>query len=475
MFKGRLISPYQHTGVRWLVERETVFGDNRGGFLCDEMGLGKTVQMIATMCANLVQKTLIIVPKSIVSQWADEIKAFAPTFAVSKFDSSRKELPGFLNPTIVIAPYSALIQRKGKPQSALLGVRWDRVILDEAHEIRNRKSITYNTAMQLRAPIRWVLTGTPIFNSLKDFVSLGTFIGLNKLAIEMHPQLFREKYVMRRTKQDVAEFNARLELPPADFQDIELEMYPEEKELYKAVFDNARGVAREHHVSKGLHMMALLEAFLRTRQVLTWPQMYFDGMARKEENAGVEFAPWTGRSNKLETLIKYIMEHRKEKALVFCQIIGEMNQIQNMLAEQNIETFRIDGSVDKDDREARIKAFKASSKAPVFLIQIKSGGVGLNLQVATRVYITSPSWNPATELQAIGRSHRTGQTQKVFIKRLIYAGDEQLPSVEQSILELQDKKNRICAEVLNDQRILSQLPKKKSNVTFYDLKRIFKV
>ena len=181
------------------------------------------------------------------------------------------------------------------------------------------------------------------------------------------------------------------------------------------------------------------------------------------------------RAAKHEALLAYILEHPKEKSIVFCQFIGEMNKIHDMLAQQNMEIFRIDGSVDKDDREARVKAFKASTKASVFLIQIKSGGVGLNLQAATRVYITSPSWNPATELQAIGRAHRTGQTQKVYIKRLIYAGDEQLPSVEQSILELQDQKNRICAEVLNDQRILNQLPKKKSNVTFYDLKRIFKV
>lgn len=474
MFRGRLISPYQHTGVKWLVQRETAFGDVRGGFLCDEMGLGKTVQMIATMSANLMQRTLIIVPKSIVPQWADEIKNFSPTFAVSKFDGPARELPSFLNPTIVIAPYSALIQRKGKPPSRLLSVQWDRVILDEAHEIRNRKSITHINALQLRASIRWVITGTPIFNSLKDFISLGVFIGLNKLSMQTHPQAYREKYVLRRTKQDVAEFNKRLELPPADFQDIELEMYPEEKELYKDVFDNARGVAKEYHASKALHMMALIEAFLRTRQVLTWPQMYFDGIARKEENAGVEFPPWTGRSKKLETLLAYIMTHRKEKTLVFCQFIGEMNKIQDMLAEQEIETFRIDGSVDRDLREERIKSFKSSTKAPVFLIQIKSGGVGLNLQEATRVYITSPSWNPATELQAIGRAHRTGQTQKVFIKRLIYSGGD-LPSVEQSILELQDKKNKICAEVLNDQRILAQLPKKNSNINFYDLRRIFKV
>jgi SNF2 family DNA or RNA helicase len=222
-------------------------------------------------------------------------------------------------------------------------------------------------------------------------------------------------------------------------------------------------------------MMALIEAFLRTRQVMTWPQMYFDGISKKEENANVEFPKWTGRSKKLDSLMSFIAEHPKEKSLVFCQFIGEMNEIHRRLQEQNITTFRIDGSVDKDVRETQIKDFRASTTGAVFIIQIKSGGVGLNLQDATRVYITSPSWNPATELQAIGRAHRTGQTQKVFIKRLIYGPVEDTPSVEQSILELQDRKTRICAEVLNDQRIIEQMPKKKKNVTFYDLKKIFKV
>jgi len=475
MFKGRLISPYQHDGVKWLINRETCTEDYKGGFLCDEMGLGKTVQMLATMSANLVQKTLIIAPKSVAPQWADEIQKFTPTFGVRKWDSSQKDLPMFLRPTVVIATYSALIQRKGKPPTPLLSVKWDRIVLDEGHEIRNRKSITFQSAIQLRSPIRWVLTGTPIFNSIKDFVTLGMFVGFNKLSVEMNSKYYREKYVLRRTKQDVAEFNKRLELPPVDFQNIELEMYPEEKELYKNVFDDACGVARERHANKALHMMALIEAFLRTRQVMTWPQMYFDGISRKEENAAVEFPEWAGRSKKMDSLVEFVLEHPKEKSLVFCQFIGEMNEIQKRLFRHDIETFRIDGSVDKDIRELQIKNFRGAKPGAVFLIQIKAGGVGLNLQEATRVYITSPAWNPATELQAIGRAHRTGQNQKVFIKRLIYAGDDDMRSVEQSILELQDKKTQICAEVLNDQRILSQMPKKKGNINFYDLKNIFKV
>jgi SNF2 family DNA or RNA helicase len=112
--------------------------------------------------------------------------------------------------------------------------------------------------------------------------------------------------------------------------------------------------------------------------------------------------------------------------------------------------------------------------------------VGLNLQQATRVYITSPAWNPATELQAIARAHRTGQTQKVTVRKLIYTGEEggvtpdgrirpALPSVEESILALQETKTKVCAEVLNDSRVLAQMPTTNPKVTIHALKKIFRV
>ena len=432
MFRSRLIAPYQHDGVRWMAQRETE--ETPGGFLCDEMGLGKTVQMLATMCVNVRHKTLIIVPKSIVSQWKTEIRRFVPTFKVHIFDGAKRTIPNFdNNPWVVVAPYSVLGQRKGQPESALLSVTWDRVILDEAHEIRNRTSAVHIACHALKSDIRWCMSGTPIFNSMKDFVALGSFLGLKQNMIQCYTEDVIRKYVMRRTKQDVSQFNKRLELPPLDFEDIELEMYKEERDLY---------------------------------------EVYIDGIARKNDETPEK---WEGRSKKMETLMENIKSHPKEKSLVFCQFIGEMDHIQELLADENITTFRIDGSVDKDQREGRIQGFKSASPGAVFLIQIKSGGVGLNLQQATRVYITCPAWNPATELQAIARSHRTGQTEKVVVRRLIYTGEERLPSVEESILSLQEAKTKVCAELLNDQRLMEQIPKRKSQVTVHDLKKIFRV
>jgi SNF2 family DNA or RNA helicase len=476
MLKTRLIAPYQREGVQWLVGRETA-ENYPGGFLCDEMGLGKTVQLIAMMLCNPKPRTLVVVPKSIVGQWCSEVARFAPSLSTHAFDGAKRRLPTRL-PDIVVAPYSVLPQRPGAARCELLGVEWDRVILDEGHEIRNKKSKSHIACNALQAQIRWVVSGTPVFNSMKDFVALCGFIGIPREVVQGYTDRIRESYVLRRTKEDVARFNPRLELPPCDFQNIELEMYPEERALYKDVFERGQAIVR-HVIKTGtqnLHQMELLECLLRTRQVMTWPQLYLDGIALKEES---DPEPWLGRSRKMETLLESIKSHPSEKTLIFTQFMGEMDRIQELLSAEGVTAFRIDGSVAKDQREERIAAFKKAAGGAVFIIQIKAGGVGLNLQEATRVYITCPSWNPATELQAIGRAHRTGQTRKVTVRRLVYMGEDgvaPLPSVEQSIMHLQEGKARVCAEVLNDPRLETQVPNAtRTKMTIHALKKIFAV
>jgi SNF2 family DNA or RNA helicase len=452
LLKTRLITPYQHTGLKWLVERETLDTIHPGGFLCDEMGLGKTVQMLATMCANPA-KTLIIVPKSIVSQWRDEVVRFTPHLSINVFDGPNRLIT---DADVTIAPYSVLPSRAHQPVCRLLNVRWGRVILDEGHEIRNKRSKTHIAACALRSEIKWILTGTPIFNSMADFANLCGFLGHNRKDVQAMPDFFKEKYVLRRTKADVSEYNKRLELPPCDFQNLELEMYPEESELYQEVFDRAQGVIQNIMKSdnRAMHQMEMLEALMRTRQALTWPQTYLNGIAAQLK---VEPEEWTGRSKKFETLIELIESHPTEKSLVFYNFTGEMTEIQKRLGDRQV--FVLNGSTCKLQRDAAISEFKSSTKipAPVFLIQIKAGGVGINLQEATRVYITAPSWNPATELQAIARSHRTGQNHKVIVRRLVYIGTDATPSVEQSIMALQAGKANLAAELLKDTRIGTQI------------------
>ena len=464
--RTRLITPYQHDGVKWLVERE-LSSDYPGGFLCDEMGLGKTVQLLATMCTNPRGRTLVIVPKSIVSQWVSEIQKFAPHMEALTYDGTKRKIPEFVaaRQTVVIAPYSVV--RDGELQK----VGWDRIILDEAHEVRNIKSKTSVAVLALRAPIKWLVTGTPIFNSVKDFVSLCAILGITKSHVQCYLPEVRARYVIRRTKEDL---NDRLKLPPCDFQNVELAMTSEESDLYQDVFMTAQGIVREifQAGTQGTHQMEILECLLRVRQVMTWPQLYLNGIAKKEELVAEK---WCGKSAKIDALLKMIAEHPTEKSLVFTQFMGEMDEIQRRLEEYNCDVYRIDGSVDKEAREYRIGAFKKSSRGAIFLIQIKAGGVGLNLQEATRVYITTPAWNPATELQAIGRAHRTGQLSKVYVRKLVYAGTELLPSVEQSIMDLQGHKAQVSAEVLNDERLAGSVPKTKSTVSIRKVAKLFSV
>jgi len=203
---------------------------------------------------------------------------------------------------------------------------------------------------------------------------------------------------------------------------------------------------------------------------MIWPQMYLDGVAVKNETTPTR---WTGRSNKMETLFRMIKEHPDEKSLVFCQFKGEMNYIQ-----KNVEgpVFRIDGTVPKEERVRQINTFKKTPGGAVFIIQIKSGGQGLNLQEATRVYITAPSWNPATELQAIGRSHRTGQTQTVHVKKLVYKECPRFVSVGEEMMALQGHKSIVCSEVLNDDRVKTQIPVNRTSdrISILDIKKIFR-
>ena len=473
---GSLYDPYQTDGVMWMLRRENENMGSRGGFLCDEMGLGKTVQVVSTILGNPKGRSLIVVPKSIITQWKTEIAKFAPQLNVHVFDgpkrNEKENLVTMSSSDIVISPYSVLTK-----YSELHRIQWDRIVLDEAHEIRNKSSVTYKSICKLDAMIKWVVTGTPVFNSMKDFVSLCKFIGIPQALIQGRTEQIRELYILRRTKTDVTGMDIRHKLPVCHFENVGLEMYEGEKNLYNFAFKDIQDKLREifkNAASLNAKNMIILECLLRARQCMIWPQMYLSGIAKQY---GVESETWTGKTKKMETLFNMLESHPEEKSLVFCQFMGEMKHIQDNLKQRGIPVFRIDGTVSKENRDEQIKLFKEASPNAVFIIQIKSGGQGLNLQQATRVYIMSPSWNPATELQAIGRSHRSGQTKPVYVKKLFYKRTEEFASVDEEMMALQAHKSVMCSEILNDERLKTQIPfsriSKKINIL--DVKKIFTV
>ena len=469
---GRLFAPYQREGVLWMLTMEAQSSGPKGGFLCDEMGLGKSIQLIATMLGNPKPRTLIILPKSIITQWAEEIDRFAPNLTINIYDGPERKMK---EADVTLAPYTLLTVKGGSAdaKTPLHMVQWDRVILDEAHEIRNKKSKLFKSVCRIQTQIKWIVTGTPVFNSIEDFVSLCTFLGLSKVVVQGMTNKIKDIYILRRTKEDLSQISERLRLPPCYFENVELEMYPDEKQLYELMFLEAQETIRDAFrdaQSLNAKNMVILECLLRARQCMIHPPLYLDGVAKK---TGTQAEKWVGRSNKMETLFEMVKSHPSEKTLIFCQFRGEMNHIQKNMERP---VFRIDGSVHKEERVGQIEGFKKAAPGAVFIIQIKAGGQGLNLQEATRVYITAPSWNPATELQAIGRSHRTGQTKPVYVKKLIYKECARFVSVEEEMMALQGHKSIVCSKVLNDERIERQIPVNRTSakISILDIKKIFK-
>ena len=426
-FVGRLIKPYQDDGVRWMTARDK----EGGGFLCDEMGLGKTAQTIAMMCNN-PGRTLVVAPKSVTAQWEKELNRFAPT------------LKG-----VTIVPYSMLTSKKSH---GLYLTQWDRVVLDEAHNVRNPKSKGFLEVMRLRSKSTWLITGTPVVNSLKDFATLyglihrgnlvnrdktKEFLNDLKLSVQRELEKIRDKYVLRRTKEQVAEHCERLRLPSCHSGCMEVPMTPEEEQTYFEVYNKFKDLVRDAQrsgASQREKNMKILEGMLRARQTMTNRDLVHEIMEGNFETGQLP--------SKVYQLLGDIATHPNEKAIVFCQFHGEMDAINKALRAVSHSVHRLDGTFDSETRVAILNRFRNDPNPGAILIsQIVVGGVGLNLQEATRVYLMSPQWNPAAEMQAIGRVHRTGQTKEVVTKR--YAAtvsDPDLPSIDLAMVSLQEQK-----------------------------------
>lgn len=408
--------PHQIEGVEWLCSREAK-GPHKGGILCDEMGLGKTIQIIELMKLRSVKKTLIVVPKSLVRQWIDEIYKFSEIKAHAYDGPKRKFDAGA---PVTVCPYSVV--------GDLVEHSWDRIVLDEGHEIRNTHSLVHKNVMSLVGERRWILTGTPVFNRLRDFVSLCEFIGISRIEVQCYFEKIKETYVLRRLKTDTASLS---------FHNIELEMYPSERKLYDTVYAS-------------YEQGEVLEWILRCRQVCSWPQSYYDGIHKKY--GGVRDV-WPGSTAKMDTLVGMIRKHPGEKSIVFTQFRAESDEIKRRLELAGKDVYVLNGST--QNRDEVVTGFRDSECTDaVFVIQIKTGGVGLNLQEATRVYIMGPSWNPATELQAIARAHRNGQKKHVTVKKLVYM---ECDSIDSEITELQSKKSEICEQVIGEASV--KIPK----------------
>ena len=440
------LRPYQRVGVNWL---EHLGANGLGGILADEMGLGKTIQALAWLAARKSGKpSLVICPTSLVTNWQAEAARFTPELRTLLLHGSNRQsrFAAIASHDLVITSYALL--RRDIEQYARR--EFDTVILDEAQHIKNRFSQNAQATKALRAARRFVLTGTPMENSLDDLWSIFDFLmpgylgpakefqnryetpiaktgdaaALRRLRQRLRP------FVLRRTKAEVAP-----ELPARIEQVALCEMSGEQQSVYQAILEQGRREVFEHAGKGGeaQQRMTVLTTLTRLRQACC----HLDLLPAREGKT------WSEPSAKLELCLELIEEARSggHRVLVFSQFVSLLRLLETALRAQEITWCYLDGAT--VDRQGEVRRFQESPDIPVFLISLKAGGTGLNLTRADTVIHFDPWWNPAVEEQATARAHRIGQTNIVTSYKLIAQG-----SVEEKIVRLQEKKKELIANTL---------------------------
>lgn len=440
---------YQCEGLSWM---QFLRQYNLAGILADDMGLGKTVQTLAHIlvekeAGRLTLPALVVAPTSLMGNWQDEAARFAPTLKVLLLHGPQRhgQLGAMAGYDLVLTTYALL----PRDEHALRRQRFHLLILDEAQYIKNPRSGAAQTACLLNANHRMCLTGTPLQNHLGELWSQFHFLLPGLLGrepefnrdfrqpIEQQGDCERNAYLvrrikpflLRRTKDVVAK-----ELPPKTTMVRFVELSGTQRDLYETV-----RVAMDEKVSAaiaergaGRSHIIMLEALLKLRQVCCDPRLL----------APDRFGTGAPESAKLAELLDMLDELLAEgrKVLVFSQFTSMLALIEAELTARDIAYSLLTGQT--RDRAAVVRQFQQGA-APVFLISLKAGGVGLNLTAADTVIHYDPWWNPAAENQASDRAWRIGQDKPVFVYKLIARG-----TLEEKIQLLQEKKASMAEAVL---------------------------
>jgi superfamily II DNA or RNA helicase len=463
--------PYQQDGFNWLV---FLWQHQLGGVLADDMGLGKTLQTLALITHAMDQRVanagaatstapsspapsstapfLVVAPTSVVSNWVSEAGRFAPGLTVRGVTTTQKKgrmslAELFVGADVVVTSYALF--RLDFP--AYQAQEWAGLILDEAQFAKNPASHANRCATELSAPFKLAITGTPMENSLTDLWSLFSIV-----APGLFPTLrtFTEEYVRPIAKGDNADLVARLrrrikplmlrrtkdlvaaDLPAKQEQVLTIDLAPKHRKLYDTYLQRERK-----------KLLGLMDDFDKNRfqvfRSLTLLRMLsLDASLVDDAYSDIP-------SSKLDALFEQLEDVVAEnhRALIFSQFTSFLKKAAERLDAAGIPYAYLDGSTLR--RGAVIASFKEGD-APVFLISLKAGGFGLNLTEADYVFLLDPWWNPASESQAVDRTHRIGQNKSVMVYRMISAG-----TIEEKVMELKAKKSRLFDAVMDDDAVFS--------------------
>ena len=450
-FTGEL-RHYQHSGFEWLhFLREYKFG----GILADDMGLGKTIQVLTYLQSlketrwqseteGVGNHALVVVPKSLIVNWQRESEKFTPALKFLDYTGNfrKKDAESFKGYDVILTTYGVLL----RDIESLSKYRFDMVILDESQAIKNPNSQSAKAARVLKSNHRLVMTGTPVENNTFELWSQFAFLNpgllgsmeyfkkefanpIESAGDEKTAKLLRQlvyPFILRRTKEQVAP-----ELPPRTERVVYTDMEPAQKKLYTQTRERYRAELLGLIETEGMNdaRFKILEGLLRLRQIAIHPALVD--------------SKYKGEAPKFEFLLETLetLQAENHKALIFSQFVGTLKLLRNELDTRGIKYMYLDGQTQK--RQDHVDAFQNNDSIPFFLISLKAGGVGLNLTAADYVIHLDPWWNPAVEMQATDRAHRIGQDKPVIVYKIIAR-----ESVEEKILQLQEKKRKLVEQLI---------------------------
>ncbi|MBE5806189.1 MAG: DEAD/DEAH box helicase [Clostridiales bacterium] len=446
---------YQEVGFRWL---KTLDLYKFGGILADDMGLGKTLQLVCLLLHYVVntekedlKTSMVVCPSSLVLNWYNEIKKFAPMLNVllitGNAQERKKQIEEIEQYNVIICSYDILKRDVEVYKEKKYEFKY--IIADEAQYIKNNNTQNFKAIKEIISETRYALTGTPIENSLSelwsifDFVMPGYLFSYKKFKeLYENPivkgedteamkklKMLIEPFILRRIKEEVL-----TELPDKTITVLNNEMEEEQKKIYMSYMAQVKEEIETEILVNGFEksQIKILSLLMRLRQICCHPSLFIEN--------------YKGESSKLIQCIQIVKDaiESGHRILLFSGYTSMFDIIEKELEKENIKYYKLTGQTKVGERIKLVDEFNENTDIKVFLISLKAGGTGLNLIGADMVIHYDPWWNLSAENQATDRTYRIGQKKNVQVYKLITKN-----SIEEKIYDLQQRKAALIDNMLS--------------------------
>lgn len=471
--RGFDLYPHQIEGIEWMLLRESQRGNC--GLLCDEPGLGKTVQICGLLDANPQYTNLLILPVNLIDQWKCTLERLLPNHSIYIHHGKDRLKTISLLKEKLHCPYCIVIStiQLASKDSCIQLYKWNRIIIDEIHQIRNPKSVCFQGIKAIHAKFRWGMTGTPLHNTKDDLKTLYMFLFPTITKVSDSDLEKLNSILIKRRKKEEIQHLQELAKNIDYFEYILNFRTSEEREIYikikESVSFKLKNILNDDTLNNSQKMIVIFELIIRLRQASIHPSLSINAL-KKNYETDLHFDDISTKFCKSLEIVKE-KTSKKENTIIFCNFLEEMTQLQKFFKQNNINSELYNGKLSLTQKKEVLEKFthpdtftefskldllnvdilnKIYSYIPtVLLIQIKSGGVGLNLQNFNNIIFNSPDWNPSNEVQAIARSHRMGQSRRVNIYHLLLKDQqESFNTIDERIIQVQTKKKLMIKKIL---------------------------